>query len=617
MPRPTRRPISTQSHSIGRQRARPLGAHGQHTIDASGPYTYVSEWPDAPAGGGTLLLDWGDGDGAVPRVWGGAPLTPAGVITAGVGTPWGGVTASNFAALSSYTSADARLDPGTDDRVIVCLFRVLDAGVDFLCATLNSVGANIGWTLRTLNGITVRVIVRDHLGASVTRDYPACIQKGTWTLAIAVLDKDSLISLYIGANNTPVTIAMPGGMIDSTNGFGINANNAGTNSGATEIARVRVYGGANIAPVWNGGAVAFMQRSILGIQPASGPAPTFSRASMASHVGSDGRLYLSSLHMPRCGDAGGLRSESAQTNKARRTVNPPDAAIWTASGAPAAAIVADAAALAAAKISSLAVDGSVYRYNNNSGATRYIYDSNAACRTGNVNRHSLSIFAKYAAGANAELGWWDISAGAFTSAGVILGAYARTKWPNLVPPDTDCVLAIKILNGTDLYWIGHQCEERWHCSSHIPVWSVVGSETRAADDYDINNDANDDGGSIVLTAAPLGWSGNPGVTQSLVSVGATDMVTVQTDSDVRSADGTTTVDAAGTVFADATDNDVRVSWGGPGQYVDSDGNVAVGAYDGTLPAGTMALGQAATGSYAWAVKRLMITLRWQAGGPPW
>jgi hypothetical protein len=380
----------------------------------------------------------------------------------------------------------------------------------------------------------------------------------------------------------------------------------------TAIERIQKWKGAGIAQIWTDAKCT----DYLG-QIVSRPSGTvFSRASMASHRGADGTYYLASHHLPRGGDAGALRLESAQTNKARRTVAPPDAAIWTASGAPAAAVINDLVALRAAGLEAFSVDGLVYRYNNNSGATRYVYDANAACRTGNLNRHSLSLFAKYAAGANAELGWWDVSASTFTSAGVILGAYARTEFPNLVPPDTDCVLAIKVLNGTDIYWIGHQCEERWHCSTPIPVWSVVGSETRAADNLALAA-PNADGGSVVLTAAPLGWSGNPGVTQSLISIGASDQVTVQTDSDVRIEDGTTTVDVAGTVFAAGVDVDVRASWGGPGQFIRSAGVDAVGAYDGTLPAGTMALGLAATGRYAWAVTQLMVTRRWQGGPAPW
>ena len=213
-------------------------------------------------------------------------------------------------------------------------------------------------------------------------------------------------------------------------GAAINSSPLSASDRHTAIHRIQVVKGAGIAQVWTDAICTDFLQQVVGI----GRGPVFARASCASHRGADGTYYLASHHLPRCGDAGALRLESEQTNKARSTVDPAAAAIWTASGAPAAAVINDLAALRAAGLEAFSVDGPVYRYNNNSGATRYIYDSNAACRTGNVNRHSLSIFAKYAAGANAELGWWDISAGAFTSAGVILGAYARTEWPNLVPP---------------------------------------------------------------------------------------------------------------------------------------------------------------------------------------
>jgi len=441
------------------------------------------------------------------------------------------------------------------------------------------------------------------------------VQLGTAFAALLRYNHDGNLSSFVNANPTPVSVASTGVSISGGDGLGINANPAGGVDNANAIHRIRVWEGNGIADIWTDARCHAYLMAILGLTSRTGPAATFARASMAAHHDAAGRLHLASLHMPRTGDAGGARLESAQENKARRNVDPANGNIWTVDDASAVTAVDDSAALAVALIESASTGGGlVYEYANATGASRYIYDADASVEVGNLNAHSLSVYARILAGAGAQLGWWDKSLASFTSAGAIVDAYARTELENLTPADTDEVLAIHIPDGCTLRWIGHQCEERWHCSTLIPVWSIVGTETRADDDLDLGQDALDNGGSVEVVAAPLGWGGNPVVQQSMVSVGAANLVTVETDSDVRIDDGTTTVDAAGTTFVDGTDVRVRGSWSPDAdQYIYSDGNVAVGAYDGALPAGTIALGLAGS-PFAWAVKRISVLRRFQTGG---
>ena len=122
---------------------------GQHVL-APGGYLEAGHFPDAPTGGGVLLLDWKDGDGAVPTVWGGAPLTVAGAPTASNRPlPWvhGGtrLDQTTFAAGGSYlSSTDARLDPAGRDFVFVLVavpFHVANATT---FGTLSVAGTGFG-----------------------------------------------------------------------------------------------------------------------------------------------------------------------------------------------------------------------------------------------------------------------------------------------------------------------------------------------------------------------------------------------------------------------------------------------------------------------------------------
>jgi hypothetical protein len=206
------------------------GSKGQHVLSAHG-FEFAGEFPDAPSNGGVLLLDWLDGDGVTPTVWGGAALTAAGAPTAGGRTlPWEtrhGVRLAQtlFANNQNYTSADTRLDPAGRDFVAVVVATTLAANTPkALFYTRPTVGANAGIQIQTNAGTVARCSVKDTGGPVVTVIKNNSIQIGAPFASLVRYDHDGNLSLFVNANPAPSSNAATGTSIDGAAGFGINSS---------------------------------------------------------------------------------------------------------------------------------------------------------------------------------------------------------------------------------------------------------------------------------------------------------------------------------------------------------------------------------------------------------
>jgi len=164
-------------------------------------------------------------------------------------------------------------------------------------------------------------------------------------------------------------------------------------------------------------------------------------------------LDLYSPNTPMAGGELGHFSEHGYTNYVYNNVlfEETDVTPWVGDDASVPVSYSDLAALDVAGLGLLGPN--VFRYNNASGGTRYIF---CGVATGGVLSYPLSVYARYLGGSGAELGWWDTVATSFTSVGAVKDSYLRTISNYPIPPSTTCIFCLAIPNGCDLLWTGAQ-----------------------------------------------------------------------------------------------------------------------------------------------------------------
>jgi hypothetical protein len=565
----------------------------------------VDGWPEDSMYSNYCVMDWKNGDNINPTI--GPTLTLTGTLSEGNPTPWKDVLCTSFDS-GEHLKTTTALDPGTGDIVLVGILSPKDSAVSYIFSTRDSTDTDIGWVIYTTNN-RIAVNLRDHLGSQVTvntlvGDHPV----GSWILFIVVIDRNGDVSLYVNADPTPYTDTCVSGNFESTDGIGINCRLDGGLDLASEIGHLRAYYGDGIADLWTADYIAKFQRAALGMSSYGGDS-TFTRSSVAAWD-VDSKLYFASDEMPRLG-SDETAYESTQTNKAYRNVDPADGTTWTVDDASSVLVIDDSTALAAAFVDISVAGPNVFRYNNSTGASRYMRQG---AQTGNTNAHSLSVYARIVSGSGAEIGWWDVSATSWTKAGDITDGYVRTEIENLTPPDTDCVLCIHVPDGCELRWILQQNEEHLGCTTPIANWATAATATRAGDFLDTGYDPEDTAGSIVYDVAPLNWTFLPPITYHILACSA-NLVLQWSSTTTRFLDGTNNADASHTWSG--SKEIVRVSWGDPGLYIRVGSDEGSASYDGSLNGtGNLYLGRPGF-DYAWSPRRLMVFREYQEGGAPW
>jgi len=287
MPRPARRPIGTQSHSIGRRRARPLGAHGQRTIYRS-CFTHVLDpRVDIPARYGTPTLLWVGGDGITPTV--GPVLTAAGAPGTVEGphvTRHGArlIDGTFDGATDRYVSATS-IDPALgEDWIFACLFRAPrePQGTNRFLFSTRTTGDGIiiyPYTVTTPYSIYVYV---DGVGAPVSID-AGDISYGARHVLLFIGDRDGNITSWLDHVAGGVA-AHPAGAIGTGLGLGIAARPDGASRLDCGISWLAWWTGVGIADRWNADSAAMakdlMWRATVGDGPVG--AASYTCASPAS-----------------------------------------------------------------------------------------------------------------------------------------------------------------------------------------------------------------------------------------------------------------------------------------------------------------------------------------------
>jgi hypothetical protein len=256
----------------------------------------------------------------------------------------------------------------------------------------------------------------------------------------------------------------------------------------------------------------------------------------------------------------------------------------------------------------------VFRYNNATGATRYMRQGPTMA---NTNKHSQSILARMVgAGPVAEVGWYVVATSTWTSVGVITDNYAETRYPNLTPPSANAIFCIKVQNNTEVRWIAQQCEETAVCNTLTPNWATAAGVTRSADYTSSGQDIPDDHGSVSVASRSMCWAGLPATAQQLIQ-NATVWAYYTTIGNMRATDGTNNVDIACTP-TETVPIAVRYGWNTAGPLQTRIGVVGGGedvdTYDGTQAAGSFQLGRSAMAGGNWRTSRLLIHRNYQTGG---
>ncbi|HRC25955.1 MAG TPA: hypothetical protein PKX87_00815, partial [Alphaproteobacteria bacterium] len=201
--------------------------------------------------------------------------------------------------------------------------------------------------------------------------------------------------------------------------------------------------------------------------------------SVATRRNASGKLVAMSAHAPRfdhdeSGNPLGLLVEGSRQNKCALYNAAPTATtgLTIASGTPTLSIVTDAGALAAAGLDQIG-NGNVFKIEAGGSDC----DVDFAGTTGNVNAHSLSIYARLVGGSTARLRRTGTGSGATVISGT---SYMRYRLENETPSGTTNQLRIQVNAGGTLYCLLPQLEEGPFCST--PIVTSGAAATRAVDE---------------------------------------------------------------------------------------------------------------------------------------
>ncbi|HYF20512.1 MAG TPA: hypothetical protein VEA40_21785 [Ramlibacter sp.] len=136
-------------------------------------------------------------------------------------------------------------------------------------------------------------------------------------------------------------------------------------------------------------------------------------------------------------------------------------------------VVDDAAALAAAGLSSVCTSGKVYKLDNSAGAATA--DATVSGTVGNLNGHTTSVY--WRGSGQAKLGL----SGGLGTAQALGGSYVRHTDSNRTPAATSNVLMVRAEPGAIVYFILNQLEELPFVTTPIVV--AGSAVTRTADNF--------------------------------------------------------------------------------------------------------------------------------------
>lgn len=471
---------------------------------------------------------WIKGDGQDPRIRPDPALVLAaggvGAITNNGVSPFRYPDGSDV-LMEQYDGASYRTCPGytlspvdpVNDDVVIAVKGVLTISTyHTLFGTYNSTLVG-GWVIY-YNPPGYRIVFNSAANATGVANPAFAIGSYSPFIFIVVMDRVAR-TLSAGMNNY-----FGSGEVDNAasivgHGTSLAANTNGTSpmAAASRLEWAAMWSGAGIAANWTASSGRLLHRlscESMGMRETQTRRVfDFAVRTPASENGGrffkdhNGRWWLSAEGSPIAGNPLGMTVEGNHTNYCLRNFNPSSTASYTATGGTF-AVVTDTAALAAAKAEPLGPY--VYRLINATGVTRYVYGTYSATAA----PHSLQVMARYTAGANAQLGWWDVSAGTFTALATILDNYEVTYYNDSTPGDVDWRWCIAIPDGCTLLFTGQQLELGRVATSACATTTAA---RRFTGDLGVTENVPADiSGSYLTTVAPARWGGIAPGAQALV-----------------------------------------------------------------------------------------------------
>jgi hypothetical protein len=270
--------------------------------------------------------------------------------------------------------------------------------------------------------------------------------------------------------------------------------------------------------------------------------------------------------------------------------DPVDTTGWTVSGG-VFSVVSDAAALATA-LAEVWGDN-VYSFANVTGSAQTVYCGASPAITP-CHFHLLARYTVGGAG-DAEVGWWDVSAGAFTAVGTINDDYDLTEFYSQTPPDSDCRFCIRVPDQCTLLFIaqslnGYSVADLVGINKYPIPYTALGAymfQYRQREILTTEHTPAVASDSITANLAPLGWSGTEvGADNSALQCVTTPGDVLHAESVAAgwaTSDGTTQIQTtAPSVPTNGVYVDVWTAWKAALQYVQQGlvGTAVTGAYDG-------------------------------------
>lgn len=586
------------------------------------PMTLTSVGAENPWGVPYLL--WTSLDGEIPTIDpAGMTLAASGAgVVSGMPAPYqypSGVDVTE----ERYDGVDYRRDSThpmswliTDDIAILLKFKACDAYSTTRGVLLsNQANANVnGWSIQTTT-TTASLVWRIYL-SGVSHESPVSIGtswRRTHNLGFCILDRSTTMQ-YGWLNGIASTPRLDGTTDNNSlvgTGLSIGAYIGGT---APAIAGMGVewfaiYKGADLYEFFSADSERLIKRityESLGLRETitnskywlySHPSgtPADAGAGGTSYKDHNGRWCLASFSAPAAGNPNGSVAVGYARNQATSNTNNIDPTVttgWTVSGG-VFSVVSDAAALLTAKAEVWGPN--VFSFENTSGSSQTAY-CGASPSVVSCHFHLLARYTVGGAG-DAEIGWFDVSAGTFTAVGTISDNYDLTEFYRQTPPDSDCRFCIRVPDQCTLLFIaqslnGYTVADTVGLNKYPVPYTALGAYMstmgrRGSEIYATEHTPVPASGSITVNLAPLGWSGTEcAVDNSLLQC-------VTTPGDILHAekatagwatsDGTTQIQTvAPSVPTDGVYVDVWTAWKAALQYVQQGltGVAVTGAYDG-------------------------------------
>jgi hypothetical protein len=550
---------------------------------------------------------WINGDGT------GATIGPAGLNLAVTGT----VTPNQptphqypngtDALIERYAGASYRLDlvrrlspTASNDIVVAAKWRYFDlwsSGFIF-SNTYNGSGVP-GFGLSLAGGYCygwqVNAAGHEHSAGTVTPQYPRTMNCG-----LMVMNRDgNLHSCINGELDSTATLL--GDMTGNGIAIGCKTNSTYIVPAGFGVEWIAVWYADGLYETWSADSSRLMLRlnwESLGLRETVTNSKYWAYSQVGGGSGNvSGRSYkdhndrwwFSGERVPRAGNPNGCVVSPYTSNLAVtgvggiRNYNPSVITGWTVSGG-AFTVAADVAALAAVKAETWGPN--VYSFANATGVPQVVIKP-ASPIAGRIAH--FMVLGRYVAGANALIGWWDVSAATFTSVGTILDNYAITAIYNQTAVQADWQFAIQVPDGCTLLFIGQALILNTTTYGSI----ITYPPPNAADPW--SNEAKREilttqhtpvvgSGSYLVNLAPLAWSGTACGTDNSV------LPCVTTPGDILHAEsaapGWATSDGTVQIATGAPTAgvyvDVWTAWKAALQYIQQGlvGVATVGAYDG-------------------------------------